>query len=130
MLRHLRFQHLHQRIKRAAGIQWRIGLQVLLRLLHRQGHSFFIKRLEQVVHRIDLESPDRILVEGGGKDNLRQRYLAVNQLLDNAKTVEAWHLDVKKNQVGGVLLDQVHRLHAVLALRKNFDIADRLEQVG
>ena len=64
------------------------------------------------------------------KTILRQRNLAVEQLLDDAEAVEAGHLHVEKKQVGIVLADEVDGFKAVFALRDDVDIAGILEQIG
>ncbi len=70
------------------------------------------------------------MIEGGRKDNFGKRDLAVEQLLDYAKTVQARHLDVEKHQVRIVFADQGDGFQAVLALRDYVHIVQVLEQVG
>jgi hypothetical protein len=69
------------------------------------------------------------LIEGGREDNFGQWNLAVEQLLDDAETVQAGHLNVEKNEVGIVFADEADGFQTVLALRDDIDIGV-LEQVG
>ncbi len=81
-----------------------------------------VEGLEQIIDRVHFERLHRVLVVGGGEDDLRQRNLAVHQLLDDAEAVEARHLHVEEDEVGRELLDEVDRLDAVLALRDDIDV--------
>src|SRR5208282_6175135 len=59
------------------------------------------------------------------------RDLLVEQLLDDAKAVETRHLHVQEDESGRELLDEVHRLHAVLTLRHDvhIEIAQEIRQL-
>ena len=41
--------------------------------LERLGHPLFVEGLEQVIDGVDFKGFDRVLVKGGGEDNLGQR---------------------------------------------------------
>ena len=104
-------------------------LELLPRLLHGLRDSFLVERLQQVVDGVDFKSLHRILVERGGKDDLRHRHFAVEQLLDHPKAVESRHLHIEEDEVGRQFLNQVDGLDAVLALRDHIDV-DFFQQVG
>ena len=98
-------------------------------LLHGLRDALAIERLQQVIDGVHLERLHRILIVSGGEDNLRQWDFAVQQLLDDAESVQPRHLHVEEDQIGRELLDQAHRLDAVLALRQDVDI-EFAQQVG
>src|ERR1017187_3142093 len=115
------------------------------RPLHRFNHAVAVKRLQQVIHCIHVESAHGVLVIGGSKDNLWQWLsflaptgaspcanfcpVAIHQPLDHRKSVQSRHLHIQKHQVGMVLLDQVHGLNAVGPLPNNFNVPHRVEQI-
>jgi len=78
------------------------------------------------------------LVVGRGEDDLGERVgflacgeaglVAVEEALDDGETVEAGHLDIKKNQVGVVLLDEVNGFNAVGSVGEDLDAADFVEE--
>ena len=112
---------------------WSLGeparLQLLPGLLHGLRDPLLVERLQQVVDGVHFEGLHRILVVGGGEDDLRQRHFLVDQLLDDAEAVEPGHLHVEEDEFGRELLDQVHRFHAVLALRDDVHI-EIAQQIG
>ena len=93
-------------------------------------HPFLVERLEQIVHGIHFERFHRVLIKGGGKHNLGQDDFFVEQLLDNAKAVEARHLYIEKDQVGIVFADQTDAFDPVLALGHDVHVADIFQQEG
>ena len=75
-----------------------------------------VERLQQIIHRVDVECPHRVLVVCSCKHKLRQRLrvslsafgpLRSISLLDHCKSIQPRHLHIKKHQVGVVLLNQV-----------------------
>ena len=62
------------------------------------------------------------MIEGGGEYDFRERDFPVEQLLDYAKTVEPGHLDVKEDEIGVVLTNQVNGFDAILTLSHDTDI--------
>ena len=76
---------------------------------HRRLQARLAERLEQIVQGVDLKGPDGVLVVGRDKDDGRR----VCQRLDDAKAVQARHLDVQQHQVGRQRLDRLHRLEPV-----------------
>ena len=93
-------------------------------------HPLLVERLQQVVDRVHLERLDRILVKGGGENDLGKSDFLVEQFLDDAEAVEAGHLHVEKDQVGIVLADQVDAFEPVLALGHDVHVADIFQQEG
>src|SRR6185437_348855 len=92
-------------------------------------HALFIEWFKQVIDSVDFKSFNRVLVEGGAKDDLGQRDFLVDQFLDHAKTVEPRHLEIKKQDVRRMLFDQVHRFQAIVALGDDAHIIHGFEQV-
>ena len=90
--------------------------------MNRLRDALLVKRLKQVVHRIHFERFDRVLIEGSGKTNLRDRYFLVESFLDHPETVEPWHLHIKEYKVGIVHAEQINGFNAVLALGHNVHI--------
>ena len=62
---------------------------------------------------------------------MRKAFLtgALHQFLDDGEAVEARHLDVEKDQVGMVLLNERDSFNAVGPFADDLDISDRSEQV-
>jgi len=127
-LRLLRFEHPHQSFEFFFGPG--AGFNLGPGLFNRLRDPLFIEGLQDVIDSVDLERFDRVLIEGGRKDDLGQGNLAIEQLLDDAETVEAGHLDVEKNEIGIVFLDQADGFEAVLALGDDVNISGVFEQVG
>src|ERR1700680_4935635 len=94
------------------------------------GDAGLVKGLEDVVHGVHFERANRIVVERRGENDLRYPQLALDKLLDYAKTVQARHLHLEENKVGVVVLDERNRLESVLALGDQIDLRKSLEEVG
>ncbi len=88
-----------------------------------------VKRLQQIVDGVDFKCFHGVLVEGRRENDLRQSDLLVEQLLDHTEAIETRHLHVEEHEVGRELLDQVHGLDAILALRHDVNI-HLSQQVG
>ena len=90
-----------------------------------------IEGLQKVVDGVDVERADRVLVEGGGKDDLRElfAFAQLNQFFEHREAIEARHLDVEKNHVGMMGADEVDGFDAVLALAEHVDAAGGIEEV-
>ncbi len=71
-----------------------------------------------------------VLVEGGGKDDVRDFEFALDEFLEDAEAVEAGHLDVEEDEVGRVFLDEVHGFEAVFALAEEIDFGKGFEKEG
>ena len=95
ILRTLRFQQLHQRIKFfCSGCGG--ALDLLARFLHGLADTLLIKWFKKIVYCIDFKGLNGVLIIGGGKHNLRHGDLLIQQLFENAKAIKPGHLHVKK----------------------------------
>ena len=92
------------------------------------GDARFVERLQHVVHGVHVEGLHGVMIESGGEDHVRDFDFALDQLLQHPEAVEAGHLHVEENQVGGVLLDQRDGFDAVLPLPDDADLGKTLEQ--
>ncbi len=106
-------------------------LQALARALQGLHHPGTIKGLEQVIDGVDVEGAHRILVEGGGKDDLRHAVgvVPLQQLLEHGKAVQAGHLHVQKHHIRMVSANQMDGLDAVLALGDDLDSSRGVQKV-
>ena len=90
----------------------------------------FVEWLKDVVHGADVESLNRVLIEGRGEDHVRHLHFAFDQFFQHAKTVEAGHFYIEENQVGQMFLYQRNRFHTVFALPDKVDLRKTLQQKG
>src|SRR2546426_11938839 len=81
---------------------FRSGLQHLLSAQDGLSHAALVERLQDVVHRVDLERLYGVIVKGGGEDDVRHFHLAVHQFLEHTEAVETGHLHIEEYQVGRV----------------------------
>ena len=127
-MRLLRFQHADQgfQLVRRCAARFHLGAH----FLHRLRHPLLVEGLEQVVNSVYFERLDRVLVKGGGENDLGKGDFLVEQFLDHAKAIEAGHLHVEKDQVGVVLADQVDAFEPVFALGHDVHVADIFQQEG
>ncbi len=122
--------------RRATGGDARLGA------IHGFGDAGKVKGLEQVVDGVDVKGADGVLVEGRGKDELRQGCgvflrarlcglgaIAIDESLNDSEPVLAGHLHIEKDKIGMVLVDEVDGLNAVGALGNHVHVAHRIEQV-
>src|SRR5437016_3271889 len=86
------------------------GAEARAHAAHRLFDAPAAERLQEVVHRAHLEGADRVLVVGGGEDDVRG---GLAQRLQHLEAAHARHLDVKEDEVRALLLDQLEGLHAV-----------------
>ncbi len=89
------------------------------------GH---VDRLEEVVHRIDLERLDRMLVVGGDEDHagrLGEREHAAR----NLEAGQAGHLDVEEHEVRIDTIEGGERLESIAGLCHDFNLAELSELV-
>jgi len=70
------------------------------------------------------------LIEGSGEDDVRHFQFAFDKLLEDAEAVEAGHLDVEKNEVGSVVLDEVDGVEAILADGEEIDLREGFQEEG
>src|SRR5258705_9414246 len=73
-----------------------------------RGESLLGKGLEQIVHCVNLEGSQRILIVRGGKDDVRLWVeVAGTQLAGDIEAIHAGHLDVEKEQLRFGGADQI-----------------------
>ena len=89
-----------------------------------------LDRLEQVINRIQLECLDRVLVEGGGEDHVRNFDLGflVDQAPHHFQAILAGHGHIQKHEVRLVLLNQMQRLDAIARLGYHMNLGVGLQQ--
>jgi hypothetical protein len=104
------------------------GLDFTLGTLNGFGDASLVEGLEDVVHGVDVEGLDGVLVEGGGEDDVRNFEFALDEFFEDAETVETGHLHVEEDEVGRVLLDEVDGFQAVLALTEEIDFREGFEE--
>jgi hypothetical protein len=90
--------------------------QPLLGAAERRFEALAAERFEQVIQCVDLKGTDGILIVCGDKDDGRGRL----QRLDDAETIQTWHLNIQQHQIGGQGLDHLQRLYAVPGLTDDF----------
>ena len=90
----------------------------------REAHG--IHRLQQVVERMDLERPERVLVEGGHEDHFRQaRHAHSGQ---HPKAIHFRHLNVEKDEVGLVLFNRFDCRAPIAAFANDLEVGFRFEK--
>lgn len=82
--------------------------------------------LGEVVERVDAVAIDGILAEGGGEDDAR----GLGQHLAELQSVEVGHLDVKENEVDGVVGKSFEGVHGVVILALEFHEGDFIDVAG
>ena len=88
------------------------------------GEAFGRHGFEQVVDCAMLEGVDRVLVVGGGEDDVA----AVEQLARRFDAAHAGHADVEKGDLRLVARGQFHRFDAVRRHRNHIDLGPDFEQ--
>jgi len=94
------------------------------------GDAGLVEGFQNVVYGVDVEGLHGVLVEGGGEDNVRDFELALDQLFEDAEAVEAGHLDIEEEEVGGMLFDEIDGFEAVFALGEKIDFGEGFEEEG
>ncbi len=103
-----------------------LTLQLPARVAERAAKAVVAERLQEIVHRVDLEGAQRVLVVGRDEDHHRHPVHANG--LDNPEAVELRHLQVEEDQVRSDASHRVHRGAAVRALPHQLDVALVAEQ--
>ena len=70
------------------------------------------------------------MVKGGGEDDVGDFEFAFDEFLEDPKAVEAGHLYVEEDEVGGVFLDEVDGFEAVFSLADEGDFGEGFEEEG
>ena len=94
------------------------------------GEACFVERLEDVVDGTDFEGLHGVLIEGGGEDDVRDFHLALDELFEDAETIEAGHFDVEENEIGDMFLDERDGFDSIFAFGDQIDFGKALEQEG
>jgi len=87
---------------------------------HRLVEPLLVERLEQVVHRRDLEGAQGVAVVGGDEDDGGQ--VAVGELPQHLEAVEVRDLDVQEEGVDGVGGQRLHRPAAAVEAADDVDV--------
>src|SRR5690348_425501 len=122
------FDHLHQAVKLLEG-SFR-GFQHSSHPLQSLFKPVPLDGLQKIIDSIDLERPDGIVIISSYKNKVRQMGIPVEQFLDDAKAVQARHLDIQKYEVRTQFPNQAHRFHAILPLPDDLDLRKIPEQVS
>ena len=94
------------------------------------GDAGLVEGLQNVIHGVYVEGLDRVVVEGGGEDDVGDLEFAFDEFLEDAKAVEAGHLDVEEDEVWRVLLDEIDGFEAVFTLADKGDFGKGFEEEG
>src|SRR5262249_26536270 len=98
------------------------------RPLQRFFKAFIVKWLEQVIERVELKRPYRILVVGRHKNDDRQ--LICSNLFQHPEAVEVGHLDIEEDEVGRVSPDRAQRFAAVRAFADDRELNSAAQQIA
>jgi hypothetical protein len=118
-----------ERITSAYQIELLVTLDCssLVNTRERRLQSRPIHRLEQVVHRLQLEGIHRILIERGAEDDRGSRPA---ERRGHFETAAAGHLNVQQHQIGHELGDSFDRLHTIFGFANDLDIVDAGQQLA
>ena len=106
------------------------GFDFLFDFLDGFGEAGLVEWFQDVIYRVNIERLHRVVVEGGGEDDVGDFEFALDEFLEDAETVEAGHLDIQKDQVGAVFLDEGDGIEAVLALGEKMDFGESFQEKG
>ncbi len=95
--------------------------------LNRMGQPSRLDWLEQIVHGVDLERLDGVLVEGRDEDHAGLD-LAEQELAGDLEASAPRHVYVEENQVGLLLPDDLHGVDAVAGLADDVDVVELLKE--
>ena len=70
------------------------------------------------------------MVEGGGEDDVGDFEFTLDEFLEHAEAIEAGHLDVEEDEVGGVFFDEGDGFEAVFPLADERDFGEGFEEEG
>lgn len=92
------------------------------------GEARFVERLEDVVDGADFEGLHGVLIEGGGEDHVGNFHFALDELFEDAETIEAGHFYVEENEVGDMFFDESDGFDSIFAFGDQIDFGKALEQ--
>jgi hypothetical protein len=106
------------RAGRKLGWGWKFSPQTLFGPSQGDFESLRAERLEQVIHGVDVEGAQSVLIVGRHKYD---RHFCADQL-ENLKAVQLGHLNIEKDQIGFQLARCLDRFKAVGALGDDLDL--------
>ena len=92
----------------------------------RRGETSVVKRLQEIVDRLDLERPQRVLVVG--RDKHHGGPLLRSQFTQGVKTAATRHLHIEKREVRPFAPHQSRRLGGGRRFTHDFDLRLTFEQ--
>ena len=101
-------------------------LDALLRPVQRLSQARFLDRLEQIVHGVDLERANGVLVVRRHEGD--ERHPQLIQRADDADAVQFGHLPVEQGQVRLFRFDDGHRLLPGCRLADHDDVVERSKE--
>lgn len=107
-----------------------LGFDFFFGFLDGFGDAGLVEGFQDVIDGVDVEGLHGVVVEGGGEDDVRHFEFALDEFLEDAEAVEAGHLDIEEDEVGGVFLDEIDGFEAVFALADERDFREGFEKVG
>src|SRR5262249_54062008 len=110
------------------------GGNLRLQRLSRAGDGFrnarLVKWLQNIIDGVHIEGLHRVMIERRCKHHVRNAEFALDKLFQNAKAIQPRHLHIQEDKVGGMFLDEIDGVHAVLALADDVDFGKTLQQIG
>ena len=70
------------------------------------------------------------MIESRCEDDVRDASFALDEFFQDAEAVKAGHLDVEKNEIGGMLFDEVDGFEAVFSLADEIDLGKSFQEKG
>ena len=107
-----------------------VGLDFPFGFLNGFGDASLVEGLEDVIDGVDVEGLHGVLVKGGGENDVGDFELALYELFEDAEAVEAGHLHVEEEKVGGMLFDEIDGFEAVFALGEEMDFREGFQEKG
>ena len=122
----VRLEILHHREEPLAEVAGALAFQPLARAIQRAQEPRAVERLQQVVERVDLEGPQRVLVVGRREDHHRDALRREGAY--DAKPIHDGNLHVEEHELGLEPLDGRERLGAIRTLPHDLDVGLLLQQ--
>jgi len=99
---------------------------------HRPVEAVDVDRLDEVVDRVEIEGPDRVLLARGDEDDARGALQRPRRLpgegLDRGDAIEAGHADVEEQHVGGSVAERGENGRTAPAFRRELELGVPREQ--
>lgn len=107
-----------------------VGFDSFFDFLDGFGEAGLVERFQDVIYRVHIEGLHGIVIERSGEDYVGDFEFALDELLEDAETIEAGHLDIEEDEVGIVFLDEVDGIETVFALSEEMDFGETFEEEG